>query len=90
LSTYKNKYKPQSVTPLYKTLVEKLNELNMGNKEFAIRVGKPEKTITAVTNGTISITEEMAAKFEDVLKIPASFWINRQRRYDKYKTRLNR
>jgi HTH-type transcriptional regulator/antitoxin HigA len=90
MATYKNEYKPQSVTPPYKTLVEKLNELEMGNKEFAIRVGKPEKTITAVTNGTSSITAEMAVKFEDVLNIPASFWLTRQRRYDEYQARVKR
>lgn len=90
MATYKNEYQPQSVTPPYKTLVEKLNELNMGNKEFAIRVGKPEKTITAVTNGTSSITAEMAVKFEDVLNIPASFWLTRQRRYDEYQARVKR
>jgi len=85
MTTYKNEYNPQSVTPPYKTLVEKLNELGMDNKEFAIRVGKPEKTITAVTNGSSSITAEMAVKFQDVLKIPASFWLRKQRRYDEYK-----
>ena len=45
MATYKNEYQPQSVTPPNKTLVEKLNELEMGNKEFAIRVGKPEKQL---------------------------------------------
>lgn len=90
MTAYKNEYQPQEVSPPYITLVEKLKELNMGNKEFAIRVGKPEKTITAVTNGTSSITAEMAVKFEDVLHIPASFWLTRQRSYDEYLARLKR
>ena len=85
-----NEYHPQSVTPPYKTLVEKLSELGMGNKEFSVRVNKPEKTITAVTNGTSSITAEMAVKFEDVLNIPASYWLKRQRRYDEYLARAKR
>jgi len=90
MATHKNKYNPQSVTPPYKSLVEKLNELGMSNKEFAIRVGKPEKNITAITNGSSSITAEMAVKFEDVLKIPASFWLARQRRYDEYQAKVKR
>lgn len=85
-----NQYEPESVTPPYKTLVEKLKELNMGNKEFAIRVGKPEKTISALTQGKSAITADMAVKFEDVLQIPASFWLTRQRRYDEYRARVKR
>lgn len=85
-----NEYRPESVTHPGLTLTEKLNELDMGNKEFSVRVGKPEKTITAVTKCTSSITPEMAVKFEDVLDIPASFWLSRQRRYDEYKARLKR
>lgn len=90
MTTNRNEYLPQSVSPPGLTLVEKLKELKMGNKEFAVRVGKPEKTITAITKGTSSITPDMAVRFEDVLKIPASFWLERQRHYDEFKARLNR
>jgi HTH-type transcriptional regulator / antitoxin HigA len=72
------------------TLVEKLEELKMGPKEFAIRTGKPEKTIIAILKGDSSITPEMAVLFESVLKIPASFWIKRQFSYDEYKAREKR
>ncbi|MBP6385703.1 MAG: ImmA/IrrE family metallo-endopeptidase [Pseudarcicella sp.] len=72
------------------TLMEKLEELKMGPKEFAIRTGKPEKTIIAILKGDSSITPEMAVLFESVLKIPASFWIKRQFNYDEYKAREKR
>lgn len=72
------------------TLAEKLEELKMGPKEFAIRTGKPEKTIIAILKGDSSITPEMAVLFESVLKIPASFWIKRQYSYDEYKAREKR
>jgi len=55
-----NQYHPQIVSHPGETLKEKLEELNMGAKEFAIRTGKPEKTITAILNGTSSITSDMA------------------------------
>ena len=90
MATKRNEYKPETVSHPGLTLVEKLNELGMGNKEFSVRVNKPEKTITAITKGASSITAEMAVKFEDVLKIPASFWLTRQRRYDEYKARVKR
>lgn len=72
------------------TLAEKLAELNMGPKEFAIRTGKPEKTIIAVIKGESAITPEMAVLFESVLKIPAHFWIKKQYSFDEYKAREKR
>ncbi len=85
-----NEYNPETVSHPGVTLVEILQELDMGNKEFAIRVGKPEKTITAITKCKSSITPEMAVKFEDVLKVKANFWLKRQMAYDEYKARVNR
>lgn len=69
------------------TLHDKLEELQMSIKEFALRVGKPEKTIIAVTKGDSNITPEMAVLFENALQIPARFWLNTQRTYDEYKAR---
>jgi HTH-type transcriptional regulator / antitoxin HigA len=69
------------------TLAEKLDELNMPIKEFAIRVDKPEKTIHAVLNGSSSITSDMAILFERVLSIPATFWLKKQSNYDEYSAR---
>ena len=72
------------------TLSEKLEEMGMGVKEFAVRTCKPEKTIIAVIKGDSSITTEMAVLFECVTKIPAKMWIKMQRRYDEYVVRVNR
>lgn len=69
------------------TLAEKLKELNMGPKEFALRTEKPEKTIIAIINGESAITAEIAIKFEAVLKIPARLWIKKQQNFDEYKAR---
>ncbi len=72
------------------TLKEKLNELGMSIKEFSVRTSKPEKTIIAVIKGTSSITSEMAVSFESVTRIPAHFWMNKQRLYDEYQIRMKR
>src|SRR5690606_5926017 len=66
------------------TLAEKLEEINMGPKDFAIRTGKPEKTINAVLKGESAITPDMAILFEDVLQIHARFWLKQQYEYDEY------
>ena len=42
------------------TLSEKLKEMGMSVKEFAVRTSKPEKTIFAVIGGKSSVTSEMA------------------------------
>ncbi|MCU7549324.1 HigA family addiction module antitoxin [Chitinophagaceae bacterium LB-8] len=86
----RNEYFPQSVPHPGETLSEKLDELGMGPKEFAVRTGKPEKTITAILKGESSVTADMAVLFEDVLKIPAHFWLNNQRNYDEYLAREKR
>ncbi len=85
-----NQYFPQSVPHPGETLKEKLEEMEMGPKEFALRTGKPEKTIIAVLNGESSITPDMAVQFEQVTRIPAHYWMNHQRGYDEYIARKKR
>jgi len=78
----KNQYRPQSVTHPGFILEEKLAEIGMSKKEFAVRTQKPEKTISQVVNQISSITPDMAVLFENVLKIPASFWLKLQIKHD--------
>jgi len=85
-----NQYLPQIAFHPGDTLSEKLEELGMGPKEFAIRTGKPEKTVIAIMKGKSSITPETAVQFEHVLKIPAHFWLNMQRSYDEFLAREER
>ncbi|MFN4985026.1 MAG: XRE family transcriptional regulator [Ignavibacteria bacterium] len=82
-----HQYHPQSRPHPGETLREKLQELGMGPKEFALRTCKPEKTVIAVLNGESSITPDMAIAFETVTMIPASFWMNHQCAYDEYVAR---
>jgi HTH-type transcriptional regulator/antitoxin HigA len=79
-----NQYYPDVVFHPAITLNEKLEEMGMSRKEFALRTGKPEKTIIAVLKEESSLTPEMAILFENVTQIPASFWIKKQARYNEY------
>ncbi len=90
MTAKKNQYNPQIVFHPGDTLAEKLQELGMGPKEFAVRTGKPEKTIIAILKNKSSITPEMAVQFEHVLKIPAHFWLNMQRNFDEFLAREER
>lgn len=90
MSLTQNIYQPSIAFHPGETLAEKLQELGMGPKEFALRAGKPEKTIIAVLKGKSAITSEMAITFEHVLKIPARIWLNLQRLYDEQVAREKR
>lgn len=81
-------YYPETVSHPGTTLAEILAEKEMGSKEFAVRTGKPEKTISDVLNAKSAITPQMGILFEQVLKIPSHFWTNRQRAYDDYLARI--
>lgn len=84
-----NKYYPKSVTHPKEILIESLEENKIGAKEFAVKTGKPEKTISAVLKGESAITPDMAVLFEQVLKIPVHFWLEAQKNYDEYKARVS-
>jgi len=86
--TLANQYSPDIVFHPASTLNEKLEEMGMSRKEFALRTGKPEKTIIAVLKEESSLTPEMAVLFENVTQIPAKFWINKQARYNEYIARI--
>lgn len=79
-----NQYTPDIVFHPAATLNEKLEEMGMSRKEFALRTGKPEKTIISVLKEESSITPEMAILFENVTQIKARFWITKQARYNEY------
>lgn len=61
---------------------EKLQELGMSVKEFAIRSGKAEKTVIDIIKGRASITPEMALLVEYVTGMSADILLNWQTQYD--------
>jgi HTH-type transcriptional regulator/antitoxin HigA len=77
-----NEYTPTTVTHPGVELREKLEELGMTPLELAVRSNKPVPTISKVLNAKSSITPDMAVQFEQVLRIPAKYWLKRQFSYD--------
>jgi len=84
----KNRYNPDHVSLPGDTLSETIATLDMSQKELAQRIGRTPKTVNEIIKGKQAITPETALQLERVLGVPASFWNNRQRRYDEYVTRL--
>ncbi len=68
-------------------LIEELKRMDLGIKEFSIRINRAEKTIFDIIKLNSSITSDMAIAFEHVTKKPAQFWLKHQRLYDEYLAR---
>jgi len=85
----KNQYIPTIVFHPGVTLEEKLQEMGMSIKEFALQTELTEKILNEILKGTSAVTQEIAKKFENTTKIPANFWMRYQQRFDEFKTREN-
>jgi len=83
------KYFANIAIPPGETLLETLECMDMTQREFAARVGMAIKTINEIIKGKAPITAETALKFEAVLDVPASFWINLESNYREALARIN-
>lgn len=77
-------YKPDKVTSPGYTLKEILETKGLTQTELAERMNRPLKTISEIINGKTQITSETALQLENVLGVPAQFWLNRESRYREY------
>jgi len=87
--------KAKEFTPDYavhpgKTLEECVSSAGWTLCLFADRTGIPQEQIEAILDGAESITEEIAARLEKTLGVPAKFWMNYQREYDETVARLSK
>ena len=83
-----NQYKPDFVTPPGESLQDTIDALGMTQTELAQRIGRHKKTVNEIIKGKQKITPETALQLEKALGVPASFWNNRQKRYDEYLARV--
>jgi len=88
-SQIQNQYEPDYVSPPGETLLEAIQELGMSQAELARRMGRPKKTISEIIHGRAGITPETALELDRVLRIPASFWNNRDRHYREHLARAD-
>lgn len=83
-----NNYKPDIALPPGYTLLEILQSLHMSQLELSNRTGISKKTINQIIKGIAPILPPTALKFENVLDIPASFWINLESNYQEVKAKI--
>jgi len=84
----RSEHTPDYVSPPGETLEELLAEKGMSQIELAKRTGRRTKTINQIIKGIAPITPETAIQFERALGVPASFWNNRESRYQEYRARI--
>ena len=77
----KNEYQPDYVSAPGETLLETLETIGMSQAELAKRMGRPIKTINEIIQGKAAITAKTALQLEQVLAVPASFWLKREHHY---------
>ncbi len=88
--TTQNEYFPQEVFHPGETLSEKLSEIGISENELNFLTGEKAKAINAILRGNRSITQEIALILESITKIPAHFWLKKQKRYNEYKSSLKK
>lgn len=64
-----------AVPPGY-TIKEQLDDRGLTQKEFALRMELSEKHVSKLINGEVLLTSDVAIRLENVLGIPAQFWLN--------------
>jgi len=69
------------ISPPGDTLADTLEACKISQTDLALRMNRPVKTINEIIKGKAAITPETAIQLERVLKIPGSFWLNREVNY---------
>lgn len=79
---------PDWVSQPGETIVDLIEEKNWNQKELAERLGCSEKHLSQLVKGKVSLTEDIALKLELVLGSTASFWLNREAKYQEHLARI--
>jgi HTH-type transcriptional regulator / antitoxin HigA len=87
ISSSRNQYAPQKVSPPGSTLADLLDERSLSQRELAKRMGRPTKTVNEIIKGKTAITQDTALALELAVGVPASFWNAREARYREHLAR---
>ncbi len=77
------------LVPTGSIIKEYLVEYGFTQKEACQRLEISEKHFSNVINGNSRLTEEFALKLENLLPVPASYWLNLESKYREYLARKN-
>ncbi len=83
-----NAYVPDTVSSPGETILETIEALGMSQVDLAERMGWTPKTVNELIKGKIILTPQTALQLEQILGVPAAFWMNREQHYREYLARL--
>lgn len=69
------------LSPPGDTLLETIEALAISQTELSERMNRPLKLISEIIKGKAQIMPDTALQLENVLGVPATFWLERERRY---------
>jgi len=69
------------LSPPGETIQEHIDFIGMSQAELAERMGRPKEKLNDIIKGREPITTSTAFKLENVLGIPATFWMNSEKSY---------
>ena len=70
-----NRVWPDAAIPPGETLAEEIEAQGLSQAELARRMGRPVQAVNEIVRGKKAITAETALGLEDVLGVPAHFWL---------------
>ena len=85
-----NEFYPDYTVSPGETLLETLETIGMSQVELARCMGCPVKLVNEIIEAQTAITPEIARQLEQVLRVPASFWLNAERRHQEFLAHLTR
>ncbi len=81
-------YQPDVAIPPGKTILQVLQDKGMSQTELADRMNRPNNKVNEMLRGKKEVTAETALQLEQVLGLPASFWMELERNYQLNRARL--
>lgn len=87
MTASKSQFRPDYSQRPGEYLAEILDDRGIGKTEFAVRCGRPAKTISEIINGKAAIIPDTALQFERVLDVNAQIWMSRESDYQLFKAR---
>ena len=74
--------------PPSETLADEIAARGMSQTDLAARLGRPVQVVNEILRGKKAITDDIALGLEEVLGIPATFWVNLEQNYRMSRARL--
>lgn len=60
-----------------------IEDMEITQEEFAVRLGVPVKTVKQIVNGEANLSKDIALKLSNMLGTSADVWLNLQANHDK-------